>query len=108
MSKKFTPLNNSLKQLKHSNTKAIIILGGSIIKDEHTGKWRTTYFDEQGDNYGALGDHLRVEAAVYLFKNNPNTLIIASGGKGFSLPFALELNAGQGAGAAKILRRDTY
>ncbi len=62
-----------------SSTSAVIILGGGLIKDDNG--WRTTNFSE-GDNFGALGDRLRVEAANYLYRDNPETLIIASGGKG--------------------------
>lgn len=46
------------------------------------GKWRTTNFNEKGDKFGALGDRLRVVAAGYLYKNNPDLIIIASGGRG--------------------------
>lgn len=63
------------------NKLAIIILGGGIKKDKN-GKWRTTNFDEKGDNFGASGDRLRVIAGSYLYKDNPEKLIIASGGKG--------------------------
>lgn len=60
---------------------AIVILGGGLKKDE-TGQWRTTNYDEPGDNFGVSGDRLRVVAAGYLYKNNPEQIIIASGGKG--------------------------
>ena len=60
---------------------AIVILGGGLKKDE-TGKWRTTNYDEPDDNFGVSGDRLRVVAAGYLYKNNPEQIIIASGGKG--------------------------
>lgn len=60
--------------------KIIDILGGSLIQDKN-GRWRTTNFNE-GDNYGALGDHLRVVAASYLYRNNPASYFLASGGKG--------------------------
>ena len=60
---------------------AIVILGGGLKKDE-TGKWRTTNYNEPGDNFGVSGDRLRVVAAGYLYKNNPQQIIIASGGKG--------------------------
>lgn len=59
----------------------ICILGGGIKKDPN-GRWRTTNFDEKGDKFGILGDRLRVEAGNYLYKDNPESLIIASGGKG--------------------------
>lgn len=62
---------------------AIAILGGGLKKDGH--KWRTTNFNE-GDEFGCLGDRLRVVAGSYLYgdreKVNPNLLMIASGGRG--------------------------
>jgi len=61
--------------------KAIIILGGGLVKDKQTDRWRTTNYDE-GDNFGVQGDRLRVIAADYLFKDNPEQVIIALGGKG--------------------------
>jgi len=59
--------------------KAIIILGGGLKKDK--GKWRTTNFDE-GDNFGAQGDSLRVAAGYYLCKSDQDLLLIVSGGQG--------------------------
>jgi len=67
-----------MEKEKHSK-KAIVILGGGLIKDKN-GSWRTTNFNE-GDNFGASGDRLRVVAGSYLYKDSPQ-LIIASGGKG--------------------------
>jgi len=62
---------------------AIIILGGGLKKD--IGGWRTTNFNE-GDNFGCLGDRLRVVAGVLLYnvlkKKNPGLSIIVSGGRG--------------------------
>jgi len=63
------------------NKTIIIILGGGLTRDKD-GKWRTTNFNEKGDSFGAVGDRLRVIAGSCLRKNNPNSLIIASGGKG--------------------------
>lgn len=60
--------------------KIINILGGSLIQDRQ-GHWRTTRFDE-GDNFGALGDRLRVVAAFYLYQHNHELNFLASGGKG--------------------------
>lgn len=57
----------------------VVVLGGSLKKEKE--KWRTTHFDE-GDNFGGLGDRLRVVAAYYLYKKNPNTPIITIGGRG--------------------------
>lgn len=59
----------------------LIVLGGGLFKDL-SGNWRTTNFDEPGDEYGALGDRLRVVAASYLSKADPGLKLIVSGGKG--------------------------
>jgi hypothetical protein len=64
-----------------NNKKAIVIMGGGLVKDKQTGEWRTTNYIE-GDNFGAMGDKLRVLAANYLFKEDSSQSIIASGGKG--------------------------
>lgn len=56
-------------------------MGGGLVKDKQSGKWRTTNYFE-GDNFGAMGDRLRVLAADCLFREGPEQLIIASGGKG--------------------------
>lgn len=59
---------------------AIVILGGSLIKDSQCG-WRTLYYHE-GDAHGITGDKLRVIAGSYLCRENQAAVIIASGGKG--------------------------
>lgn len=59
----------------------LIVLGGGLVK-EPNGNWRTTNFNEAGDEYGELGDRLRVVAASYLAKDNPDLKLIVSGGKG--------------------------
>jgi hypothetical protein len=59
---------------------AIVVLGGGLVKEK--GKWRTTNFSDKGDKFGALGDRLRIVAASYLYKDNPEQIIIASGGRG--------------------------
>lgn len=56
---------------------AIIILGGGLIKNKN-GQWHSTGF-----NGPVFASHLRVLAGSYLFKKNPASLIIASGGKGY-------------------------
>lgn len=66
--------------IKKDFKKAIVVLGGGLIKEK--GKWQTTNFSDKGDKFGALGDRLRVVAASYLYKNNPEQIIIASGGRG--------------------------
>lgn len=59
----------------------VFILGGGILEDH--GVWRTTTFSEVGDAFGALGDRLRVDAAVVLYRVYPNTtLLVPSGSKG--------------------------
>lgn len=63
------------------NFSAVAILSGAIIKDS-AGRWRTTTFADQGDEYGALGDSLRVLAATVLYKKNPKLVFILFGGKG--------------------------
>lgn len=60
--------------------KAIAIMGGGLKKDKHN-KWQTTNFKE-GDEYGALGDRLRVVAASYLYKEDEEQTVIALGGRG--------------------------
>lgn len=59
----------------------LIVLGGGLFQ-EPSGNWRTTNFNESGDEYGELGDRLRVVAASHLAKDNPNLKLIASGGSG--------------------------
>jgi hypothetical protein len=65
--------------IKNDNLTTYVILGGGLVKDK-TGKWRTTHFEE-GDNFGAIGDYLRVEAAAVLFKKDPTSLFLILGGK---------------------------
>lgn len=55
-------------------------MGGGLFR-ESDGKWRTTNYGE-GDNFGISGDRLRVEATAILYKQDPNQIIIVSGGKG--------------------------
>lgn len=45
---------------------AVVILGGGLVKDKNG--WRTTKFNE-GDNFGGLGDNLRVAAGFFLYKD---------------------------------------
>lgn len=56
---------------------AIIILGGGLVKDKNR-QWHSTGFKGP-----VFASHLRVLAGGYLFKKNPASLIIASGGKGY-------------------------
>ncbi len=59
----------------------VVILGGGLVNDKKTGIWRTTGFYE-GDKFGVDGSRLRVVAGALLFKKSPESIIIASGGKG--------------------------
>jgi hypothetical protein len=66
---------------KFVNKKTAIGLLGGMLKKGANGHWRTTNYDES-DRFGIQGDRLRVVAASYLYRNNQELLIIASGGKG--------------------------
>lgn len=54
-------------------------MGGGLVNDR--GVWRTTNYDE-GDNFGVSGDRAIVVAASLLYKDYPDGLFIASGGRG--------------------------
>jgi len=60
--------------------KAIVIFGGHLVKDAN-GLWKTTNFDES-DEYGVLGDRLRIEAGSFLYQENKQLTVIALGGRG--------------------------
>ena len=60
---------------------AVVILGGGLTQISE-GRWRTTTFEDPGDDFGILGDRLRVDAAYYLYRDNPESILIVSGGKG--------------------------
>lgn len=60
----------------------IVLLGGGLTKDPD-GAWRTTTYDDQGDNFGVMGDRLRVDAVSELYKAySEYGLIWVTGGKG--------------------------
>ncbi len=61
--------------------KTIVVLGGGMRQDE-TGRWRTVGFREGGDGHALTNDRWRVDAAYYLWRDDKNSIIIASGGKG--------------------------
>lgn len=63
-----------------SKKSPIVIIGGCLVRKNYVG-WRTTNFDE-GDNFGIIGDRLRVVAATYLHKADPDEMVIALGGRG--------------------------
>lgn len=62
---------------------AIVVLGGNLVKDG--GAWRTAMFDEH-DDFGCMGDRLRVIAASVLYKqlakNGTEMRVLACGGRG--------------------------
>lgn len=60
---------------------AVAVFGGGMIRNEH-GRWRTTRFEETGDNFGVMGDYIRVLAAKEIYKKNPKITIITIGSKG--------------------------
>ncbi len=51
--------------------KLLAILGGDLVRDVATGKWRTTTFEDAGDKFGILGDQLRVIAGWHLYQKDP-------------------------------------
>lgn len=70
-------MNNLLRQRKE----AIAVLGG-VIRKKKDGTWRTSSLYEKGESFGSLGDGLRVKAAALMYQQNPNYLIVVSGGYG--------------------------
>lgn len=68
------------------DAEVIVVLGGNLVKDG--GIWRTTTFDEH-DDFGCMGDSLRVIAASVVYKRlargGAKVRIVASGGRGQSL-----------------------
>lgn len=76
----------------------IVILGGGLVQNPD-GKWRTTNYEE-GDNFGALGDRMRVTAGSCVYKDKPGSIIFALGGKG-------QLNAAKGAPAvSEVIKQE--
>lgn len=63
-----------------SGKKALIILGGGLIKDEKG--WHTIDLGEGGDDFAPSNDRWRVEAAHLFWKENPEVVLVPSGGKG--------------------------
>lgn len=64
--------------------KAIAILSAGIKKNKD-GQWASTDLSKSDNKLGAPGGKMRVIAASYLFKDNPETAIIASGGRGWDV-----------------------
>lgn len=82
--------NKTLRPIPQDKTKAtffprfkeaIAVLGG-VLRKNKDGRWRTSNFRESGETHGVLGDRLRVVAGALLYKENPNNMIIAMGGRG--------------------------
>lgn len=59
------------------SSEAIAVLGGSLVRGKN-GKWRTTNFRE-GDEFGALGDRLRVVAVSFLYKARKTKIVVLAG-----------------------------
>lgn len=59
----------------------IIVLGGWLLR-EPDGSWRTMNFNEIDGEGNASGDRVRVVAASFLSKKDPNLKIIVSGSQG--------------------------
>lgn len=64
--------------------RAIAVLSASVKKNEE-GKWISTGFEDGDFGLGAPGGQLRVWAACYLNKKNPDRKIISSGGRGWDV-----------------------
>lgn len=58
-------------------SKVIAVMGGNLAKDSK-GVWHTTSFDE-GDNFGIMGDRLRVLAAQRLYEDDERELVALGG-----------------------------
>jgi len=71
----------NLRTEEHKNNFLIVVLPGGMVKDQKTGKWRTVDFNE-GDNFGITGDRVRVVAASFLHKDDPESVVLTMGGKG--------------------------
>ena len=66
-----------------TNRKAIAILAAGAVKDQQ-GNWQSTDLDFAA-RWGSPGGRLRVLAAYYLYQQDPNYSVIASGGKGWEI-----------------------
>ena len=63
---------------------AIAVLSAGVKKN-NAGKWVSTDLKKEDNKLGAPGGKLRVIAASYLYKDGPETIIIASGGRGWDI-----------------------
>lgn len=62
----------------------IAVLSAGLKKDKD-GKWHSTDIDGIDERWGAPGGYLRVLAASYLYKDNPNQYVVACSGKGWDI-----------------------
>lgn len=60
----------------------VALLGGGLLCDPASGVWRTTTFEDTGDQFGVLGDRLRVLAGHCLWKHDPRITLWLLGGRG--------------------------
>jgi len=67
----------------NSRASVLFVLGGGL-KRKPDGSWRTTFFNEAGDNFGVLGDYLRVKAAAVFYRKK-KVRIVVLGGRGQNL-----------------------
>lgn len=78
---------------KNHRNLAIVVLSGGIYQDSQRVWWTSTY-GSQGDNFGIDGARLRIAAAKFLADDNPEAIVIASGGgKGQGGQFAIGVDA---------------
>lgn len=64
--------------------KAIVIISGGIKKDSG-GQWHSTDLNEADNKLSAPGGYLRVLAGKYLWDENKEQGIVATGGKGYDV-----------------------
>lgn len=61
----------------------VVVIGGGLVPDTASRLgWRTTRFNDWGDNFGVLGDRLRVDASVVLAHDYSEWMFMPSGGQG--------------------------
>ena len=64
---------------------AIVVLAGGIRQDS-SGRWRSTDLTPEDNDFSAPGGKLRVLAAALLADRYPEAVVVASGGRGYDLP----------------------
>lgn len=60
--------------------RVVVIVGGMLLKDEQTGKFRTSTLGDYDNPFGMFGDSLRGVAAALLYKRHKETTILVLGG----------------------------